>query len=148
MSDHEFTEDERLALWLAKAALVAEQSGATDTALKALRRIDDECGDGGMDLAMCAWIDTFAGRTDTPLGAPVRLEFLRVGSHRRTGADEITRPEVVWAGRLAAARIARDADNYSALIDALPEDPDAIGRHVFAVLQMCTLGMTHFGVTP
>lgn len=146
------TFDREKALYLAHCAIIAEMGDARDTAVKALQRIGDECGPDAVDLAMRVWIDTLAHRTGHPIGQPVKLEFLNVEDGvpdvETTTADAVTRPEVVWAARLSAARIALDHDTYRALINALPDDPATVGRHVFAVLEGCALTMSRFGVTP
>ncbi|WP_433233896.1 hypothetical protein [Actinomadura nitritigenes] len=146
----ELSAADRRTLHLAKVALIAEMGGARAVAVKALERIDAECGEGAIDLAMCSWIDTLAALIGMPRGRPIQLAF--VDSDRpdavMTGAEVVDRPEVVWAGRLSAARIAGDTDTYGALIETLPEDPAEVGKHVGAVLEGCALTLARYGVTP
>lgn len=147
---------DQLTLSLAKAALIAYVGDSHETAIKAVRRIHDECGPDALDLAMCAWADWMrqALGISADHGRPVTLEFAGADASGApatpiTGADAVTRPEVVWAGRLIAARIAKDVETYWALIAALPEDdPAAVGRHVAAVLEVSALTMRLCGVTP
>lgn len=151
----ELPEADQRTLSLAKTALVAFIGDAHETARKAVQRINDEIGPAALDLMMCAWSDWMAAALRLPRdGRPVELRFLGADANGDpatsiTGADAVTRPEVVWAGRLIAARVAMDADTYGALIGALPEDdPSAVGRHIAAVLEICALTMRRFGVTP
>lgn len=149
---------ERHALSLGRTALVAYMGGEHETAFKAVQEIHDECGGEYLELVMCAWIDTFGASIGAEPGRnAVRLEFL--GLHRDdcecgephgvTGADAVARPEVVWAGRLMAARLALDVHMCEALIAALPEDdPFAVGQHVAALLEVCALSMMRPQVTP
>ena len=140
--------------WLASAAMVAYIGDAHKTAEKAIQRIGDECGPEGVELAMRGWIDTMAGRLGIePGGQVVAIKFRGIDDDGEpdasaVNADAVERREVVWAGRLMAARVAMDQDTYIALLDALPDDPSEVGRHVAAVLEMCSLTMTAAGVTP
>jgi hypothetical protein len=142
------------AVWLASAAMTAYMGGAEETAEKAIQRIGDECGADGVELALRAWIDTMAGRLGVPPGAhAVAIKFRGIDDDGEpdasaVDADAVERPEVVWAGRLMAARVAMDQDTYIALLEALPDDPSEVGRHVAAVLEMCSLTMAAAGVTP
>lgn len=144
--------DREKARRLAAAALVAQMRDAPKTAVETVQQLSDECGAEALTMALCAWIDTLAHRTGLPFGKPIRLAFAGIEDGEAVGemtdADAVSRPEVVWAGRLATARIAGDTDTFNALLDALPgDDPGAVGRHVYAVLESCALTMTHFGVT-
>ncbi|WP_433225448.1 hypothetical protein [Actinomadura formosensis] len=142
------------AQWLASAAMVAYMGDAEDTAVKAVQRIGDECGPEGVELAMRGWIDTMADRLGIkPGGRAVAIKFQGLADDGEPDAsavfaDAVERPEVVWAGRLMAARVAMDQDTYLALLDALPDDPAEVGAHVGAVLEMCSLTMASAGVTP
>lgn len=142
------------ARWLASAAMTAYMGDAEETAVKAVQRIGDECGPEGVELAMRGWIDTMAGRLGYQPGAQaVAIKFCGLDDDGEPDgsavtADAVERREVVWAGRLMAARVALDQGAYIALLDALPDDPSEVGRHVAAVLEMCSLTMQRFGVTP
>lgn len=141
------------ARWLASAAMTAYMGGAWKTAEKAVQRIGDECGPDGVELAMRGWIDTMAGRLGYRHGPQaVAITFRGLDDGGPGGdavsADAVERREVVWAGRLMAARVAMDQDTYVALLNALPHDPAVVGAHVAAVLEMCSLTMRRFGVTP
>ncbi|WP_433233902.1 hypothetical protein [Actinomadura nitritigenes] len=151
---------ERRAIELARIALIAKMRGAHDQAIQATQQLNDEVGSEWLEVAMSAWIDTFAVRVlgVVPGGhKQVHLHFLGLHHdacegecgqpHGVTGAEEVRRPEVVWAGQLMAARIADDAATWGALLHALPEDELEAGRHVAAVLEVCALSLVTHGVT-
>lgn len=153
MKFENYSETEQHTLWLAKAALVAFMGDAHETAFKAVQRISDECGPDGVDLALLAWCDWMGAALGiTNYSGPVMLQFggmVEGGTIGQvTGADAVTRPEIVWAGRLIAARIAHDKDTYTALIETMPREPREVGRHVAAVLEVSALSMRTAGVTP
>ncbi|MBA9003697.1 hypothetical protein [Thermomonospora cellulosilytica] len=132
--------NQRRAMDLAGAALTAAREDEWKRAGRMLQRINDECGPDGMQRAMLAFCDTALTRSEITPGGPVRIAFKALdGDGRITGADEVPRPEIVWAGRMLGARAADDRATWDALIDALPDDPREVGRHVGAVLEVVVM---------
>ncbi|WP_242890152.1 hypothetical protein [Actinomadura litoris] len=139
------TRKERRAVQLAGAALTAALGNDWQRASAMLQRISTECGGEGMQRALLSLCDTVIHHAGITPGQPVRIMFQQAdGDGRITGADEVQRRESVWAGRLLAARAADDEDTWSALIEALPRDGYAIGQHVIALLEMCTLMIARY----
>jgi hypothetical protein len=132
---------ERRAMTLATVALHAAMAGDWDKATDAVQRISDECGAVGIGRAILGWSDTMIARLVTGHipGQPIRLAFQQVETGRiDTDADKVP-AEVRWAGRVIAARAANDHATWDALMDALPDDGQAIGAHVAKVLEMSVL---------
>lgn len=131
------------ALRLAGNALRAAYADNLPLANTIIERIDAECGVEGVTLAILGWSDTLIKRTPHLTGKPVRLAFMNADSGRvDENADDVPQ-EVRWAGRLIAARAADDEQTWNALIDALPRDEAAVGRHVGHLLQMVALNLRH-----
>jgi hypothetical protein len=61
-------------------------------------------------------------------------------------ADEVGRPEIVWAGRFIAARAAADEDACAALVNSCVDDPDAYSRNIYAVLEVTADTLNMMGV--
>jgi hypothetical protein len=117
--------------------LAAALSDDWDGALATLKQINDECGGDGIAVVMIGLCDTVISKLGIPCG-PVQIEFQAAdGDGRVTGADEVQRPEVVWAGRMLGARAADDLDTWNALLVSVPEEEFAC--HVGALLEMSTL---------
>lgn len=132
--------NQRRAMELAGAALTAALGGDWGRAGKLLQRVGDECGPDGVERAMLGWCDTLVAKMGVAPGTPVRIAFQEAGDGKPvTDADEVSREEIVWAGRMVAARAAADHAAWGALIDALPDDPRGVGRHVGAVLEVAAL---------
>jgi hypothetical protein len=51
-------------------------------------------------------------------------------------ADDVSRPEIVWAGRFIAARAAQDEDACAALVNSCGGDPEAYSANIYAVLEV------------
>jgi hypothetical protein len=51
-------------------------------------------------------------------------------------ADQVGRPEIVWAGRFIAAHAAGDEDACAALVNSCAGDPEAYSDNVYAVLEV------------
>ncbi|HEX6681524.1 MAG TPA: hypothetical protein VF062_01930 [Candidatus Limnocylindrales bacterium] len=124
---------------LARTALDAAMAGRWDAAQRALQRIGEECGDDGLGSAVLALCDTLiAHATDGDVGAKsARISFMNgdTGQLDQPGSDQVP-AEVQWAARLIGARAAMDEDRFVAVLDELPRDGLAIGRHVWSLLQV------------
>ncbi|SDH69491.1 hypothetical protein SAMN05421505_120109 [Sinosporangium album] len=127
------------ALELARDALTAAIAGDADKAETALQAIADETGPDGTYSAILAWCDTLIDRLglDTT-GKLVIPGWLNAATGRMTGPAD-TPVTVVWAGRLITARANSDLDQYTALLDALPDDDLVVGEHVWELLSTVAL---------
>lgn len=123
---------------LASAAYQAALAGKLEVAGRYLQRISDECGGEGLEVALRAWIDTYADHaTDgQPARSQARMAFIQesTGQLDREDSDRLP-PEIRWAGQIVTARTALDRERYDQLIDELPDDGAAIGNYVFTLLQ-------------
>lgn len=133
------TTEHRKPLRLASAALQAALAMKWDAAQRALQRLSDECGPEGLYDALVALCDTVAEHA-TGGGAPsqrVRISFMDGDTGRldEPGSPKVP-AEVQWAGRLIAARAAMDEDRFRAVLDELPHDGAAVGRHVWSLVQL------------
>ncbi|MCP2339221.1 hypothetical protein [Actinomadura rupiterrae] len=128
------------ALALTSASLTAALASDWHRAMRLLQQVGDECGPDGVDRALLALCDTAIHVSGIVPGTPVAISWQAVdGDGAITGPDEVTRPEVVWAGRMLAARAADDEEQWDALLAAAPEDEIAFGRHAGALLEMSAL---------
>jgi len=123
--------------WRAPAtnALAAAVAGNHDAVQAALDELSGQ-GPAAILSAMCAWIDTVAGR----MGLHEHTGHVGVVYHSRDGlqwADEVARPSAVWAGRLFAARVNMDRDAWDALIRSIP--PDHEGEYIGDLLMSLAL---------
>ena len=120
-----------------RAAIRLAQTGEHGPFQQAFDALDAE--DTDLVIVITAFID-FARAELEKLGAfkrgagsnGIRLEFGAVedGQIRSsTGADAVP-PDHAWAGRVIAARISGDRENYFALLQALPKDPAGMGRYI------------------
>ena len=130
---------ERRAVQLAGVALTAARANDWPRAVKMLQRINDECGPDGAGRALLSLCDTAIAEMGIPPGAPVHIQYKNIDTQQVQGADEVEKREVVWAGRMLAARAAQDQDTWDALIETLPDDPRVMGQHALALLQMVAL---------
>lgn len=131
------------ALRLAAIALQSAMSDDHAKASRAVQALSDEFGGEGVMLAIHAWTDTLIAAyrqvTGTPDDAPVRPGWINSDSGAvATDADDVP-CEVRWAGRFIAARAVMDLPSCHALLESLPDDGEAIGRHVSALLNMAGL---------
>lgn len=128
---------------LAARALAAQRRGDRQVAARLVERIAAE--HDALVPAMVAWIDTLLvdgfGVTEfTPQGAGVI--FGDVDSDEFAFADGSQPPEVVWGGRLFAARAAGDEEAFNALIVAATSGdatPATWAAHVLRLLDCCAL---------
>lgn len=124
---------------LATAAFQAGLAGKWDAAQRALQRLSDECGAEGLCDGLIAMCDTLADHASDGDLKPrtVRVTFWHGGTGRldQPGSDQVP-AEVQWAGRLIAARAEMDEDKFRAVLDELPHDGAAVGRHVWSLLQL------------
>ena len=130
-------------LQLAADALRSAMREDHTRAARAVQALSDELGGEGVMLAIHAWTDTLVDAyrqvTGTPDDAPVRPGWVNAQSGEiATDAGDVP-VEVRWAGRFIAARAAMDLPSCHALLGALPDDGDAIGRHVAALLNIAGL---------
>lgn len=137
------SKSDKRAVRLAGDALRAALTENWPVANKTVERIDAECGATGIVTAILGWSDTLIARVPNLTGRPVRLAFMNADSGRiDENADDVP-DETRWAGRLLAARAADDEATWNALVDALPDDPAAVGAHVGHLLQMVALNLRH-----
>jgi hypothetical protein len=104
---------------------------------EALAGLHDRHGGEGLAQAVILWCDAYVdhargGQPRTNL--PVKLIFMEEDGEQAT-VDQVP-PELVWAGRLLAARCAWDRDTFIALLSTVPDGED--GRWVVALLQVVT----------
>lgn len=122
---------------LAAAAYHAALANDQHKAVRYLQRISDECGGGGLNIALRAWIDAYADHaTDgKPVASKARVAYIQesTGQLDREDSDRLP-PEIRWAGQLIAARCALDQDRFTQLIEEMPDDGAEIGDYVIAVL--------------
>ena len=124
---------------LAAAALQAALADNWPAAGRYVKRIDDECRDGGIGVALMAWCDTL---TDHATDGQIEDEGQRVNiAFGNSSTGELGKvgdvPTAIgWAGRLAQARTAMDEAAWVSLIGELPEDGFAVAEHVMAVLNI------------
>jgi hypothetical protein len=133
------SEQYRLPVRLAAAALQAAMAGKHQTAGRLVERIVTECGWPGVDDALRGLIDTYLdhisdGRVDQYRGRG------RVGAwNGDTGAmtTDLTAPEIPervrWATQLVQARADLDHQRWDELIGELTDD--TFGDRVVAVLE-------------
>lgn len=124
---------------LAAAALAAAQADKTNTAAGYIKRISDECGGEGLEVALRTWCDATVDHAtdgDRAAGRP-NISFVnaKTGELDNAASDRVP-PSIRWAGRLIAARAALDLDAYRALLDELPEDGAEIGTYFLAVVNV------------
>ena len=146
MTSYQLPKAERRAMRLAGDALRCALVDDWTLATRTVQRISDECGSAGVARAILGWSDTLIARTPGLHGNAVRLAFMNADSGEVGGADDVPE-EVRWAGRVLAARAADDEDAWNALMDALPDDPAATGRHVARLLHLVALNLRNLGVT-
>jgi hypothetical protein len=128
----------RRVLKLAAASLTSARAGDWDRATRLTERIYDECGSAGVLLALRGWVDTLIVHMGHVPGTPIAIAFQDTESGAITTADDPdVRPEVVWAGRLIAARAALDEETWDALLLAIPRDEQ--GRYIPALLEIVAL---------
>src|SRR4051812_1711654 len=98
---------------------------------RAMQRLSDECGGEGIDLALCAWVDTYVEHArDGDMMTPSRGRMVSINAATGSTSQDDMPPEISWAMRLVQARASLDHDAYSACIDKLPSDDRAeIGRY-------------------
>jgi len=122
--------------WLrqAGAAFQCGMVGEYEEASRLLRAMQQEHGAETVAGAIIAWIDaalTFQGIND--YGGTVALHFINMDGDG-DGADNAPK-EMVWAGRLFAARMADDREMFDAVINTIAGvDGKVVGDHVLAVL--------------
>jgi hypothetical protein len=139
MSD--LTADDRKALVFAKQALLLAMREEWQQAAATVQQLSDEFGSDGVDIALIAWCDTARAHLGLGDDKPIRLMFHNAETGEIGTADQVP-AEKAWAGRLITARMAMDRETFTALLAAVPNDPKAIGDHVFAVLVGVALTLT------
>lgn len=132
------TAEPTIAPWrtLAATALVASRDQNWETAAKAVNTLADNFSPDVILNVLLRWIDTAAalcGYQST--SGTVRVVWREESSTETTDADS-TPPAVVWAGRLFAARVADDYDQFKALINSCRSD-DEFSAGCTALLNIC-----------
>lgn len=123
---------------LAGLMLHASRDGRQDDVQTHFAALCEEFGGPGLQIAMVAFTDTLLAAYIQIAGPPpadgrINLMFLNTDTGEVQGADEVPRPEIVFAGRFMAARAAKDGDTMNALFMAIPEDE--IHTYVGAILE-------------
>lgn len=98
------------------------------------------CRLGGRPLqrAMLAWVDRTISVLGVRRGTTPGFVLEMDGTGDQVDVDQV-RPEVAWAGRLFAARLARDAATWQALLTAMPRhEADGAVRYLMALLTVMT----------
>lgn len=111
-------------------AMLRDDRAAVD---QALDKLAAQHGPKGITNALVVWCDA-ALKQLPPGDGPVTLEWIDHATGRVTRNPSSVRPAEQWAGRMLAARAARDLDMFTALAQAVP--PHAVGEHVGAMVQM------------
>ncbi|GAA2773028.1 hypothetical protein [Saccharopolyspora taberi] len=126
---------------LAAEALRAGVAGRWAKAAAAVNRLTDNYGGEVVPNVLCAWIDTALIHCAPPSGEPVHVAWFNTDTGELGDADDVP-PPVRWAGRLVAARVADDREQFTALIDAVRSD-DEWSAGCSALLQICALTLRH-----
>lgn len=133
MADYRLEPGEWAAIVLAASALRYRIDGHTETAYRAVSKLNGRCGGDGINLAMRFWIDQFLVLVPIGPDDPFNLHIFDASTGGFVDIDSAS-IESAWAVRMILARHADDVDNWNALREALPPDPNVIGRHVAALL--------------
>jgi hypothetical protein len=128
-------------------AFHAAQRDDAEGAARAVRELDAIGGaEHGFELvtaAMLAWIDTMLAAQAAPARMPkVAFAYLNADTGELTGPEGAP-PEARWAGRLIAARYEDNEGAFMAALNDLPEDANAIGKHVLGLLMTCAWAVNH-----
>lgn len=136
---------------LARRAFDAARRQDNLVAAKLVERIAAEHGPEAIVGAITGWLDTllshaygvdaFVPAAGVMFSGVDATDLSARGDYRP--ADGSQRPEVVWSGRMMAARAAGDRETWCALIMAVTEGPDATNegwaRHVLCLLDCAAL---------
>lgn len=128
------------AVALSSRVLDAAVAGDMQAAAALVQEIDVMHGAAGQMTLLCFCCDALARFTlSRPLrrGEVIIPQWQREGSAEITPIDEVP-PGIRWAGRLAAARMARDMEAFEALVRAVPDDV-TWSRNVSALIVMTAL---------
>lgn len=134
---------------LARHALLAAIADEDQRAGNAVNSLVAEFGDQMIGPAMMLWIDVSAsccGLIPAP-GQAVALTFRSDATGLPYPLEDLE-PEYIWAGRMFAARIARDRDQFVALINSLSDDDERFSASVSALLDICRTEMRVRGYRP
>lgn len=131
--------DQSPPVWFALAAraLTAARDDDMDRAAQAVNAIGVRYGNNEMPWVMLAWIDTMTLACDLKpkQGQPFNLRWRHENGGPATDADDTPAP-ARWAGRVIAARLADDWDQFSALVDSCASDEEW-QSNVSGVLDVC-----------
>jgi hypothetical protein len=104
----------------AMVAAVNSDPQAAGDAIKTLIHL----GGDACTLALVLWMDATARQMGAPRGGvpgmSVTLAFHNTHTDQLEDAEHVADPRIVWAGRLFAARVARDEETCVALMQAVP----------------------------
>lgn len=137
--------------WAAEAlaAFDAAKRGDMKAAANAVETIATRHGGNVIPEVMLAWIDTTICEIGgTRMDVAVRLAFMDTADPDRIirTADDM-HPMVVWAGRLAVARLTDDQAMFTALIESIHTDEEW-GRAVLTLLMCCADTARHGVIVP
>lgn len=91
------------------------------------------CGPMVTDATAAGWIDATAEDCGLQVGDVLELTYTPVDTGREHDEDDAP-PLVAWAGRLFAARVARDTVRYDALLREAADAPDHGVEHMITLL--------------
>lgn len=126
-------------LKLAAYALAYARDRRAADAGRAVQAIADQYGAEVIVDVLCVWLDTAISHCGVRADGPVRLLWQDVETGAITDATGTPRA-AVWAGRLAAARLAMDEPQFIALIGSVGSDEEW-SANIAAVLDSCGLMM-------
>ena len=128
---------------LAAAALQASIAGDLAMASRLLQTLHDRFGSEAVLPATFAFIDSMCteitGKPTTHSG--IELQFFDENG-TVSGADGVTAPEFLWAGRFIGARFANDKETAEALVESCGEHE--YSANIGAVLAMCGVTIREF----
>lgn len=118
---------------LANAAYEAAMRGDDHAAEVRVRAIAKR---SGLNLAMLCWVDRTIVTLGIHVGAVNGLVLEADGTAEQFTVDQAL-PEVRWAARMYAARVAGDSDTWRALVQSIRDyDADTTWRHIMALLNV------------
>lgn len=122
----------------AATALIAARDRDYDTAIDAVNVLADAEMKQIISIVL-AWIDTVISVLNISVDGFVGVRWRHEASGEITDADS-TPPHIVWAGRMFAARVSDDMDQFLALIGSIG-DAEQWGDCVMGVLEVCAASL-------
>jgi hypothetical protein len=118
------------------SALVAARCGDWERAVRTVEALAEQYDGEGVQILLLGLADTLLIRLGAPPRPDQTVALMWVDPDRGPifNADDVSRPEIRWAGRFIAARAAGDNDTCAALVNSCANE-DEYSRSVFAVLE-------------